>query len=201
MTESREPLVWLDMEMTGLDPETCVPLELAVVITGPDLEELDVMEAAIWQPESQLSQMQPVVRRMHEENGLLAKVRASALGMLEVERKTLQMLARWCRPLEGVLAGNSIHQDRRFLARYFPSVHGYLHYRMVDVSAVKELVKRWYGADALPPKIPSDHTALADVRGSIGELRHYRNKVFVPPGPAPAPAKPAGVDSSPSSTG
>lgn len=183
VSESRSPLVWLDMEMTGLDPESCVPLEVAVVVTGPDLEELDVMEAVIWQPESKLLEMQPVVRRMHEDNGLLEKVRCSPLGLLDVERKTLQMLARWCRPHEGVLAGNSIHQDRRFLARYFPSVHGYLHYRMVDVSAVKELVKRWYGPDALPPKVPSDHTALADTRGSIAELRHYREKVFVaPPG-------------------
>jgi len=178
MSESREPLIWLDMEMTGLEPATCVPLEVAIVVTDTELKELDAMEAVIWQPESALTSMAPIVRKMHTENGLLEKVRASPLSLREVEKQMTLMIARWAQPHEGVLAGNSIHQDRRFLERYFPVVNGYLHYRMVDVSAIKELVKRWYGGDALHPKTASDHTALADVRGSIAELQHYRSKVF-----------------------
>ena len=178
MTASREPLVWLDMEMTGLDPETDVPVEVAVVITDPDLQELESYEAVIWQPERALEGMQPIVRRMHTENGLIDKIRSSPSSLLEVERQLLQLIARWCKPNEGVLAGNSIHQDRRFIVRHFPTVNGYLHYRMVDVSTIKELVKRWYDADKLPEKQASDHTALADIRASIRELQHYRTHVF-----------------------
>jgi oligoribonuclease len=178
MSESREPLVWLDMEMTGLEPEVNVPVEVAVVITDAELNELDSMEAVIWQPERLLLEMQPVVRRMHTDNGLLTKIRNSPFSCLEVERKMMQLLARWVKPGEGVLAGNSIHQDRRFLARYFPTVHGYLHYRMVDVSTIKELIKRWYGPERLPEKAASDHTALSDIRASIRELSHYRRSVF-----------------------
>jgi oligoribonuclease len=178
VTEQREHLVWLDMEMTGLDPEACVPLEVAVVITNADLAELDSMAEPIWQPESKLLEMQPYVRRMHTENGLLEKVRKTENSLLEVERKMLSLLARWMKPGEGVLAGNSIHQDRRFLNRYFPAVDGYLHYRMVDVSTIKELARRWYGGDALFEKAISDHTALADVRMSIRELAHYRKTIM-----------------------
>jgi len=181
MSESREPLVWLDMEMTGLEPEACVPLEVAVVVTDPELEELDAMEAVIWQPESALATMAPIVRKMHTENGLLDKVRHSPLSLREVEKRLMLMVSRWTAPHEGVLAGNSIHQDRRFLAAYFPVVNGFLHYRMVDVSTIKELVQRWYGPDALSPKQASDHTALSDVRASIAELRHYRQRVFRDP--------------------
>lgn len=178
MSESREPLIWLDMEMTGLEPHECVPLEVAIVITDPDLLELDAMEAVIWQPDSALSTMAPIVQKMHTENGLLGRVRSSPLSLREVEKKMMLMISRWAKPHEGVLAGNSIHQDRRFLAAYFPVVHGYLHYRMVDVSTVKELVLRWYGEEAAFPKTQSDHTALADVRASIAELAHYRARVF-----------------------
>ncbi|MGF1511167.1 MAG: oligoribonuclease [Myxococcota bacterium] len=180
MSESREPLIWLDMEMTGLDPETNVPVEVAVIVTDPELRELDSFEAVIWQPEKLLLEMQPIVRKMHTENGLLTKIRNSPFSVLDVERKMMQLLARWVKPGEGVLSGNSIHQDRRFIAKYFPVVNGYLHYRMVDVSTVKELVKRWYGPDRLPEKAASDHTALSDVRASIRELEHYRRAVFQP---------------------
>ena len=180
MTEAREHLVWLDMEMTGLDPERCVPLEVAMVITNAELQELDSMEAAIWQPPSALDPMEPFVRRMHTANGLLVKVEKSEQSLAMVQRTMLQLLSRWCKPGEGVLAGNSIHQDRRFLRRYFPAVDGYLHYRMVDVSTLKELARRWYGSDALFNKAPSDHTALADARASIQELAHYRKAILKP---------------------
>ncbi len=180
MSEAREHLVWLDMEMTGLDPKTCVPLEVAVIITNAELEELDQMEMTFWQPEAKLLEMPPIVRKMHTDNGLLKKVRASEFSIRDAERRMIELIARWCRPKEGVLAGNSIHQDRRFIHEYFPVIDGYLHYRMVDVSTIKELASRWYGSDALYNKGPSDHTALSDVRESIKELRHYRRSVMRP---------------------
>ena len=189
MSESREPLVWLDMEMTGLDPERCAPIEVALVMTTPELEELDHMEMVIWQPDEVLARMEPYVRRMHTDNGLLRKVQSSEFSVTDAERKMLSMLARWTKPGEGVLSGNSIHQDRRFIARYFPTVNGYLHYRMVDVSTIKELARRWYGPEKLFAKGPTDHTALSDVRASIAELKHYRRALFLPATEAPIPKR------------
>ena len=180
MSDSRDLLVWLDMEMTGLDPEVCVPLQVAIVITTAELQELDSMELTIWQPEEQLARMQPIVRKMHTENGLTEAVRKAEVSAHEAERKMLAMIARWTKPGEGILAGNSIHQDRRFLAAYFPAVNGYLHYRMVDVSTIKELARRWYGTDVLFSKNASQHTALSDIRESIRELDHYRKAVMKP---------------------
>lgn len=180
MSEKKDLLVWLDMEMTGLDPDVCVPIEVAIIITSADLEELDHMEAVIWQPDEALDRMQPVVRKMHTDNGLMKRVKASQTSLQDAERQMMQLLARWTKPGEGVLAGNSIHQDRRFLQRYFPVVNGYLHYRMVDVSTLKELARRWYGTEALFTKGQSDHTALSDIRQSIEELKHYRQRVMKP---------------------
>lgn len=181
MTESRDPLVWLDMEMTGLDPKSCVPLQVAVVITDAELTELDSFEMTIWQPEAELAKMSPFVQKMHRDNGLTEAVRASNHDLLNAERGLMDIIARWCKPNTGILCGNSIHQDRRFLAAYFPTVNGYLHYRMVDVSTLQELAKRWYGSKANYSKTPSDHTALSDVRASIQELAHYRKSMFLPP--------------------
>jgi len=180
MAESRDPLVWPDMEMTGLDPEQCAPIEVALIVTTPELEELDQMEMVIWQPPDVLARMEPFVRRMHTDNGLLEMVRASEFSVADAERQMMSMLARWTKPKEGVLSGNSIHQDRRFLARYFPTVNGYLHYRMVDVSTIKELARRWFGPEVLFVKGNTDHTALADIRSSIAELKHYRANLFRP---------------------
>jgi oligoribonuclease len=176
----RDHLVWLDMEMTGLDPDVCVPIEVAIVITNKELEELDSFETQIWQPDSKLETMEPYVRNMHTTNGLLERVRKSEVSVLDAERKMIAILTKWCRANEGVLAGNSIHQDRRFLARYFPTFSGMLHYRMIDVSTLKELVKRWYGPELAYAKGASAHTALADARESIAELRHYRATAMKP---------------------
>lgn len=180
MGDPRNHLVWLDMEMTGLDPEIDVPLQVAVILTDENLVELDALELTIWQPDEILNRMQPIVRKMHADNGLTRAVKRSETSLLEAERKVLALIARWVRPGEGILAGNSIHQDRRFLQRYFPSVHGYLHYRMVDVSTIKELARRWYGPEALAPKETSEHTALSDTRASIRELAHFRRVLFRP---------------------
>lgn len=176
-----EPLIWLDMEMTGLEPDVCVPLQVAIVVTTKDLEEVAAQEWTIWQPESRLETMSPFVRRMHTENGLLEQVRSSRNSVLDVERQMIAMLLAHCRPPtaegkpgEGVLAGNSIHQDRRFLEVYFPVFSGLLNYRMVDVSTLKELVRRWLGPEGSFSKGASQHTALSDARESVAELRHYR---------------------------
>lgn len=187
MSDPRNHLVWLDMEMTGLDPEFDVPLQVAVVITDGSLSELDSAEYTIWQPDSVLEQMQPVVRRMHDQNNLTKSVRKSETSLHEAEKKLLALLGRWVKPGEGILAGNSIHQDRKFLQRYFPAIHGYLHYRMVDVSTLKELARRWYGPEALAQKETSDHTALSDTRASIRELEHYRKVLFRAPDTVGAP--------------
>ena len=176
----KDQFLWLDMEMTGLDPVTCVPLQVALVVTNSNLEELDQMEETIWQPEAQLALMDPIVRTMHTENGLLTKVRSSPVGLQETEKKMLRLISRWFAFGEAILAGNSIHQDRRFLAAYFPAVDRFLHYRMVDVSSLKELVRRWYSSAAVYTKTKSNHTALADVRESISELQHYRKAIMLP---------------------
>jgi oligoribonuclease len=178
---SRDHLVWLDMEMTGLDPDVCVPVQVAIIVTSSDLVELDSLELTIWQPESALMTIQPFVRRMHTENGLLEQVRKSELGIHEAEHAMMALVTRWCGYRQAILAGNSIHTDRIFLRKYFPVFDGYLHYRMVDVSSLKELVRRWYGPDAMFSKNAGKHTALSDIKESIAELRHYRQVVMKAP--------------------
>ena len=171
-------LVWLDMEMTGLDPETCVPIEVAIIITTPDLEELETYHAVIHQEEAALASMNDFVLNMHTENGLLTKVAASSTTLEVADAAVAALVGKHCPEGEGLLSGNSIHQDRRFIVRYFPKLEATLHYRMVDVSTMKELVRRWYGPDAIFPKPDSDHTALADTRQSIAELSFYRSRCF-----------------------
>ncbi len=171
-------LVWLDMEMTGLDPDTCVPIEIAIIITTKNLEELHAYHAVIHQDAAALAPMNDFVRNMHTENRLLEKVATSTTSLEEADAAIAAVVAEHCPEGEGLLSGNSIHQDRRFIARYFPKLEANLHYRMVDVSTLKELVRRWYGDDALFPKPDSDHTALADTRQSIAELAFYRSRCF-----------------------
>lgn len=178
MASADLPILWLDMEMTGLDPQRCVPLQIAGVITRSSLEEEAAVEVTIWQPEEELARMPPVVREMHAKNGLIEQVRASRRDTAYAERALLEVVAAHAAPGAAVLAGNSIHQDRRFLARYFPALEGYLHYRMIDVSSIKELVRRWYGKDATYSKGDVPHTALADIRTSLDELRYYRQHYF-----------------------
>jgi oligoribonuclease len=172
------PLIWLDMEMTGLDPEQCVPIEVAVVVTDASLGELATMEAVIHQPDSALEQMSEIVREMHTANGLIDRVRGSTRQLAEVDQELASLVSGYAGDHTGVLAGNSIHTDRLFVKRYFPLLESLLHYRMVDVSSLKELVRRWYGEDALYAKPDSDHTALADARASIAELAFYRQTCF-----------------------
>jgi oligoribonuclease len=176
MSERRERLVWVDLEMTGLDPQVDSIVQVAAIVTEIGAwEELEVLELPIWQPDCRLDLMTPFVRTMHESSGLLAKVRESRTSVLDAERALLKLVARWCGPQEGILAGNSIWQDRRFLARYMPALEGYLHFRQVDVTSFKIMMRGWLGDRASFPKAKA-HTALEDVRASIAELRFYKER-------------------------
>ena len=160
-------LVWMDLEMTGLDPETCSIVQLAMVITDAELKEIaPPLELVIWQPESVLGTMTPFVRAMHEKSGLLEQIRASQISTAEAEREALTLLTRHASFRSARLCGNSIGQDRRFLVKHMPIFEGYLHYRQIDVSSIKELAG-W-----------CKHTAMHDVRQSIAELLYYRKTVF-----------------------
>ncbi len=171
--------VWMDLEMTGLDDQTCTIIQAAVIITDTSLNELASRDIVIWQPEASLATMAPVVKKMHTENGLLERVRASDVSLDEAEQSILSMLTDHVPYRQGILAGNTIWQDRRFLIRYMPLVEKYLHYRMIDVSTIKVLANAWWdGKKDAPPK-KSSHTALEDIRQSIEELKHYRGACFV----------------------
>jgi oligoribonuclease len=179
------PLVWVDLEMTGLDAERCVILELGMVLTGPDLVPLERYEAVIWQPEEALARMEPVVQRMHTDNGLLGRVRASEISVRAAEREAVALLARHLRPGRGVLAGNSIYTDRRFLAVHMPMLDRYLHYRMVDVSSIRVLTKAWFPGAPEQVRTPRDHTAMADLESALAQLAHYRDTFFKRPEDVP----------------
>jgi oligoribonuclease len=173
-------LVWLDLEMTGLNPELDVILEIAVIITGADLEPIDQYEAVIHQPDSTLLTMSSYVREMHTRNGLIERVRKSKTSLDEARTAALALIKKHCKESEGTLAGNSIHQDRRFLLKYMPEVEAWLHYRQVDVSSLKVLSRAWYPDLPKFGKDEKDHTALADIRQSIAELQYYRERIMKP---------------------
>lgn len=172
-------LVWLDMEMTGLDPLCCVPIEVAVIITDGELREIPgaSYEAVIHQPESAFEGMAQVVVDMHTDNGLLDRVRASSKSVTDVDTDLAALITAHCDAGKALLAGNTIGQDRMFIRRYFPAIEATLHYRQVDVSSFKEMIRRWYGGQALFAK-DSAHTAMADIRTSIAELAYYRKNHF-----------------------
>lgn len=172
--EKRERLVWLDMEMTGLDPRRNQVIEIAAVVTEiGDLTPLGEYHAVIHQPEAVISAADAFVQQMHSRSGLWDRVRASTVSLEEAERDTLALVSRWCEARQGILAGNSIWQDRRFLFVYMPRLEAYLHYRQVDVSTLKVLAGAWLGPGAVPKK-SEKHTAPEDIRESIAELEHYR---------------------------
>jgi oligoribonuclease len=172
-------LVWVDLEMSGLDPETCTILEIASIITDAELRIVaEGPVRAIHQPDAVLEAMDDWNREHHTASGLSARVRASTHSMADAERDTLAFVQRYCTERSSPLCGNSIHHDRRFLARYMPRFDAYLHYRNIDVSTIKELVRRWYPGGPLAPEKKHAHLALDDIRESIEELRFYRAHVF-----------------------
>lgn len=176
--QSADNLVWIDLEMTGLDPSTDVVLQAALVITSGQLEPLDELAVDVGQPEEALARMSPFVREMHTRTGLIERVRRSTLDVQQAERLMLARISVWC-PSPATLCGNSIWNDRRFIARYMPDLDRYLHYRIVDVSSFKVLAGRWYGEAAVFAKPTAGaHDAVVDVKYSIAELQHYRETLF-----------------------
>lgn len=167
--------------MTGLDPMRDQVLEIAALVTDSELNVLaEGPNLAIRQTEEALAAMDDWNKTHHGQSGLLDRVRASEDTVESAERKMLEFLAQWCKPRSSPLCGNSICQDRRFIARHMPSLDKFLHYRHIDVSTIKELALRWYPQLA-PVKKKETHLALADIRESLEELRHYRRNVFLSP--------------------
>lgn len=178
MTQRDDVLVWVDLEMTGLDPKTCAIVQVALILTDRDLNELaKPVELTIWQPESVLETMSPFVREMHTKSGLLQQIRKSEVDLQDAERQVMEILTPIAAYRTGRLSGNSVWQDRRFLLEYMPAFDSYLHYRIVDVSTIKELASSWYNAYYEKPK-GAKHTALFDTEQSIAELKFYRDKVM-----------------------
>ncbi len=169
------------MEMSGLDPRVCRILEVAVLVTDADLNEVgEGYETVVHQPERVLLAMDAWCTEHHGKSGLTAAVRASKVGTRQAETALLDLLAPLTKAGTSPLAGNSVHVDRAFIARYMPRLEAFLHYRIIDVSSVKELAKRWYPALPAYEKKQS-HRALDDIRESIAELKHYRETIFSQP--------------------
>ncbi len=164
--------------MTGLDPEADVILQAGLVGTTADLTPLTELAVCIHQPDEALARMSPFGRDMHARTGLTERVRASATALETAEQAFVERLQAWCQT-PATLCGNSIWVDRRFIARYMPALDKLLHYRMVDVSSIKVLAGRWYGASAVVEKPSAGaHEALVDIHNSIAELRPYRQTLF-----------------------
>jgi oligoribonuclease len=180
----------MDLEMTGLDPAKHVIVEIATIITDDELNIVaEGPDLVIHQPEEALALMEPVVVDMHTKSGLLDQIRASTMTLDDAGAQTLAFIKQWVPQARSVpLCGNSIGMDRRFLDAYLPEIEQYLHYRSVDVSSIKELVRRWYPAvlNQLRTK-QGTHRALDDIRESVIELRHYREKIFIPVAAKPEP--------------
>ncbi|MCL5875566.1 MAG: oligoribonuclease [Candidatus Dependentiae bacterium] len=173
--------VWIDLEMTGLIPETDSILEIATIITDEQLAIVaEGPSLVIHQPQKVLDHMNEWVTTTHAASGLTREVQQSKIDLVQAELMTLNFIKQYALPGEGILCGNSVYQDRAFLRRYMPLIHDYLHYRIVDVSSVKELVRKWYPESKYADfKKPENHRALEDIRYSIAELEHYRNYFFV----------------------
>jgi oligoribonuclease len=178
-SQSDAYLVWMDLEMTGLNPERHTILEIATLITSNTLEVVaEGPVFAIRHPQALLDAMDEWSREHHAASGLTQRALTSTVSMKEAEARTLAFVKQYCPERVAPLCGNSIWQDRRFLARYMPVLEGYLHYRIVDVSTIKELVRRWYPNGPQPPEKKHAHLALDDIRESVAELRFYREKYF-----------------------
>ena len=172
-------LVWMDLEMTGLDPERDRIIEMATIITDAKLSIVDTGPVlAVHQDESILAAMDDWNTKHHGASGLLDRVRQSELTDRGTELETMAFIKRHVAARQSPLCGNSVWQDRRFLAKYMPELNEYLHYRNIDVSTIKELARRWYPS-LEPFEKKKSHTALEDIKESIGELTYYRDRLFI----------------------
>lgn len=174
-------LIWIDLEMTGLLPDSDTIIEIATVVTTSELEVVaEGPNLAIRQPDAVLAAMDDWNRRQHGASGLIERVKASGVTMADAEARTLAFLGAQCLPGTSPMCGNSVCQDRRFLARHMPALERFFHYRNLDVSTVKELARRWAPEVAATLTKESAHLALADIHESIRELRHYRARLLAP---------------------
>ena len=172
--------MWVDCEMTGLDPRKHVLLEIATIITDYELNIIARGPVlAIRQSAAKLAAMDAWNRRTHKKSGLLDRIRNEGVSLAEAERQTLAFVKRYCYSRSAPLCGNSIGQDRQFLLKYMPALEDFLNYRIVDVSSIKVLVKEWYGGTIQTPPKKELHRALDDIEESIAELDFYRRTVFI----------------------
>lgn len=179
LPKSEHNLIWLDCEMTGLDPDRERIIEIAVVATGPQLvPRIEGPVLVVHQPDTLLDAMDAWNKGTHGRSGLIDKVRASTLTEAQAEQQVLAFVSRFVGKGESPLCGNTISQDRRFLLRYMPQLEAFFHYRNIDVSTLKELAKRWLPDVAAGFKKQQAHTALADVHESIDELLYYREHMM-----------------------
>ncbi|MBL8447952.1 MAG: oligoribonuclease [Zoogloeaceae bacterium] len=175
MAQDPNHLVWLDMEMTGLEPDRDRIIEIAMVITDGDLQvRAEAPVLAVHQPAAVLDGMDDWNRSTHGRSGLIDRVKASPHGEADVEAAMLAFMQEWVPQRTSPMCGNSICQDRRFLARYMPRLEAWFHYRNLDVSTLKELARRWRPEVAKGVEKKGKHEALADIHESIAELAHYR---------------------------
>ena len=182
----KDRMVWIDLEMTGLETGRHVTIEIATIVTDKDLNVIAEGPClVIHATEEQLGEMDDWCVEHRGKSGLTKRVKESSVSMEDAEAQTLAFLKKHVKAHKAPLCGNSIWQDRRFLEQDMPKVDAFLHYRMVDVSSFKEVVKRWYPSSYLPPMKSNCHRALDDIKESIAELQHYRDKLLVkPPGKA-----------------
>jgi oligoribonuclease len=199
VTDARtDRLVWIDLEMTGLDPARDEIVEIAAIVTDAELTELDAGISLVVRPPdlSILEGMEEVVVRMHTESGLLDDI-PSGITLADAGAEVLAYVrGHVSEPRRAPLAGSSVYVDRGFLARYLPELDEYMHYRLIDVSTIKELARRWYPRSYFnAPAKTGGHRALADIRESIAELRYYRDTLFVAvPGPSTDEARAAATN-------
>lgn len=173
--KSNQNLIWIDLEMTGLDPKKDRIIELATIVTDSNLNILaEGPVLAVYQPDEILAGMDAWNTRQHNQSGLVNRVKASTLNEQEAERLTLEFLRQWIDSGKSPMCGNSICQDKRFLCEYMPNLAAFFHYRLIDVSTLKELVARWEPSILNGFEKQSKHLALEDVKDSIAELVHYR---------------------------
>jgi oligoribonuclease len=187
MALNPENLIWIDLEMTGLDPDSDRILEIATLVTDKELRVLaEGPVIAVHQSDAVLAAMGEWCTRQHGQSGLTQRSRESRVDEAETERRTLEFLRQYLPPNASPMCGNSICQDRRFLARHMPQLERFFHYRNLDVSTLKELAKRWAPAAAAGFTKESTHLALADIRDSVAELKYYRERLFRPELASPA---------------